>query len=267
MNEPRWQLKFEVKPGSWVYVPTIEIAKQGRKLHQGLWSKYQKIIPKNYFHLRLGGHLSALHHHLDDHFFCHLDISNFFGSISRTRITRALKDKLGYDIARNIAKLSTVPVSNNQPFSHCLPYGFIQSPIIASICLAQSHLGESIIKIENKCDVRISLYMDDLIVSGKDLTKTITAFETLKVSAHRSHFTLNEKKECTPNTLIECFNIRLSHQHISLTKDRMHQFVLQHVQGNEHVQDGILSYIQSVNPMQIPIFEKMLSDYYSNNIE
>lgn len=257
MNGPRWTVKFEVKPGSWVYVPTKQVADYGRRIHDELLKRYR--CPRYYFHLQSGGHLAALQHHVDDRFFAHLDIRNFFGSISRTRITRSLKDILSYPIARDVAKKSTVPVSNGQSYSHCLPYGFVQSPLLASICLHRSHLGTVIERLHQTGYVRISLYMDDLIVSGMNEFITKMAFELIKKAAPKSHFELNQTKEAKTQPLIECFNIRLSHRCLEITNNRLISLAEQYrASDNDFVHDGITGYIKSVNPAQLAVFSQLI---------
>ncbi|MDM5054435.1 reverse transcriptase domain-containing protein [Aeromonas dhakensis] len=251
-------MKFEVKPGSWVYVPTKQVAEYGRRIHDELLTRYR--CPRYYFHLQSGGHLAALQHHIDDHFFAHLDIKNFFGSISRTRITRSLKDILSYPIARDIAKKSTVPVSNGQSYSHCLPYGFVQSPLLASICLHRSHLGTVIERLHQTGYVRISLYMDDLIVSGMNESITKTAFELIKKAASKSHFELNATKEAKQQPQIECFNISLSHRLLEITPRRLIEFSERyHANDNQFAREGIIGYIKSVNPTQLAVFNQLTS--------
>ncbi len=54
----RWEHRFEVKPGRWVYVPTPIGKAAGEKIRSSVakvWSR-----PKFYFHLRKGGHVAAL---------------------------------------------------------------------------------------------------------------------------------------------------------------------------------------------------------------
>lgn len=257
MSEPRWQTKFEVKPTSWVYVPTREMDVLGKQIHALVLRHWQ--IPSNYYHLQPGGHLAALHHHINDHFFAHLDIKNFFGSISNSRITRSLKGFLSYETARRIAKVSTVPVSNGQPYSHCLPYGFVQSPILASVCLQQSHLGSQIASISKTDTIKVSLYMDDLLISGTNEEEVRIVFEMLKIAAEKSKFKLNDAKESCPATETVCFNIVLSHQSLMITDERLHEFALDYL-ATDHApkHQGIEGYICSVNQAQLVPFRSLL---------
>ena len=258
MSGPRWQTKFEVKPASWVYVLTPDMDFLGKQIHALVLKHWR--IPNNYYHLQPGGHLAALRHHINDHYFAHLDIRNFFGSISNSRITRSLKAFVGYERARKIAKISTVPVSNGQPHSHCLPYGFVQSPVLASVCLQQSHLGTQIASISKSNTIKISLYMDDLLISGTDEGEVKAAFETLKVAAEKSKFHLNIAKESAPATEIVCFNIALSHQCMMITDERLHDFAQDYL-ATDHppIQQGIEGYIRTVNPEQLAAFRELLA--------
>src|SRR6188474_2119178 len=102
----KWLNRFELKPGRWVYVPAADTRASGIAIKakvEKLWS------PPNYFyHLRSGGHVAALRSHTGNNIFFKADIQNFFGSINRTRITRCLKSKISYKVAREWAVASTV---------------------------------------------------------------------------------------------------------------------------------------------------------------
>lgn len=257
MSEPRWQTRFEVKPNSWVYVPTETEAEYGREIHDALLAKWT--APANYFHLQLGGHLAALHYHQNHHIFAHLDVSNFFGSISKSRITRSLKGLVSYEAARLIAKRSTVPVSNDQSHSHCLPYGFVQSPILASICIQQSYLGTLLKNLSRNPGVRVSLYMDDILISSDDADLVHHAYDDIKIAAKKSKFQLSEMKESPPGEMVICFNIELSHQHLWISAPRLRSLALDYLSAtNEFQQDGIRGYINSVNPEQLAEFDLLL---------
>ncbi len=58
----RWEDKFEIKPGVWVYVPSVEARKVGGKILQAVRNKW--IPPLYFYHLRTGGHLKAARLHL-----------------------------------------------------------------------------------------------------------------------------------------------------------------------------------------------------------
>ncbi|WP_257292862.1 hypothetical protein [Endozoicomonas sp. ONNA1] len=96
--------------------------------------------------------------HTSGQFFVHLDIRQFFSSINRSRITRSLKPRIGYERAREIAIASTVPAPNTDGSAYILPYGFVQSPILASICLRYSKLGTVLHEL-SKAKKRRSVFM------------------------------------------------------------------------------------------------------------
>jgi hypothetical protein len=97
--------------------------------------------PHYFYHLRPGGHVAALRGHLHNRCFATLDISHFFDSITRAKNHRALRNiGIRHDRAWEIAQESTVEKTLRQrDFS--LPYGFIQSPVLASLTLDRSAFG------------------------------------------------------------------------------------------------------------------------------
>jgi hypothetical protein len=139
---------------------------EGRKIGQELKRKVERRFspPSFYYHLRDGGHVAAIHAHRSKKYFARVDIENFFYSISRNRVARALR-QLDLAGSERYAKWSTVKNPYSNP-SYSLPYGFIQSPILASIVLAQSPLGACLTEIAER--VLVSVYMDDIAISGNN---------------------------------------------------------------------------------------------------
>ncbi|MHC2280605.1 hypothetical protein ACVME8_007248 [Bradyrhizobium diazoefficiens] len=78
--------------------------------------------------IKKGGHVAALHAHLHNHFFFKIDIQNFYYSIARMRVTRALR-QWGYPGANTFAMWSCVRNPLPGP-KHALPIGFVQSPLL-----------------------------------------------------------------------------------------------------------------------------------------
>jgi hypothetical protein len=246
---PKWSNRFELKPGRWVFVPTVESVETGRQIKKALEVKWK--APAYYYHLRDGGHVAALKAHLGQSAFLHLDIHNFFGSINKTRVTRCLRPIVGYKRARDWAIASTVP----DPFDFTrlvLPYGFVQSTLIASICLRDSALGRCLHFIAHLPGVRVSVYVDDLIISTNDSDGATKLHEQLRNSATRSRFKLNSEKEQGPALEIDAFNVRLSSAQLQLTETRLERFreVLAHTQTTVASREAILSYIASINESQ-----------------
>lgn len=94
------------------------------------------------FHFRKGGHIAAAKAHLLNSYFCVLDLEDFFGSVRRNRIDRTLK-KLGFsrNDALDFARRSTV-ATKNLPVHFVLPFGFVQSMLLASLAVEKSIAGK-----------------------------------------------------------------------------------------------------------------------------
>lgn len=244
-----WSNRFEVKPDRWVYNPTPESRKEGQlilKLLNKCWIK-----PSYYYHLRSGGHVEALSIHLENKYFATVDIVDFFGHISRTRITRALKRFLKYDDARKIAKISTIKAMKNYPHSHHLPYGFVQSPLLSSICLFDSSLGQFIEALIKKNKATVSVYMDDIVISSNDKTSLEILFNKLHVVAEKSSFSLNSKSSDFISNKCKVFNIIVSHRHMEIECNRFIQFQNAYsLSRSQYQKDGIKSYVHSINQLQ-----------------
>lgn len=249
LENPRWTTKFRVKLYSWVFVPTDNNIKYGKFVKKAIEEKWQP--PRNYYHLRDGGHVRALKSHLQNKYFIRLDISNFFGSINRTRITRCVKQIFSYDISRRIAIDSTVRLPEVSEIRYILPFGFIQSPIIASLCLYHSRLGSYLENLGRK-GLMVSVYMDDIIISGDNEKCLHIILEEIRGIADKAGFPLNLNKEEGPSHRITAFNIHLSHNYLEITQDRMEEFSEAfYLAENDAQREGIIGYIKTVNPAQV----------------
>ena len=252
MSAPRWITKFEIKPGSWVYVPSAESEIEGRQITEIIRKRWTP--PSHFYHLNAGGHVKALQAHLKNRAFACIDIKDFFGSIGRSRITRALTGKVSYEQARSMAKRSTVPVEN-KPHSHALPFGFTQSPILASICLENSALGKTLRQITNSRVIEATVYMDDIVLSSDDPVLLEKSFDDVIAATKRSSFLVNEKKTQPPSPIITTFNIELSRDCMKITEKRLAELIANYWSSTNNFQkDGILNYIVSVNPLQASCF-------------
>ncbi|TMM43883.1 reverse transcriptase domain-containing protein [Colwellia ponticola] len=253
---PPWIHKFEVKPGSWVYIPSTATRVLGERITKQVKSVWH--APNYFYHLNQGGHVKALHSHLNDNYFASIDISDFFGSISRSRITRSLKRNFGYEQAREIAMASTVKHYKLEKHSHSLPFGFVQSPILASVCLDDSTLGECIKACSNNSTLNISVYMDDIVISSDSIQELTKQMELLKDAAKRSHFSLNAEKESPPSDSVVAFNIELSHSSMKITDSRYIKFVQAYLTAkSEPEREGIVGYVGTVNFKQAKSLEML----------
>lgn len=247
--EPRWDSKFELKPGKWVFVPNGDTIQIGTKIKDELSQRWK--APAYYYHLRQGGHVAALNAHLGQTFFIHVDIENFFQRINRSRVTRVLKGMYSYAEARDIANLSTVRMPEDTTARYMLPYGFVQSTLLASICLRKSALGNYLKQLSSTAGIEVSVYVDDIIISLNDEAQAAKIFGDVKGVAEKSGFDLNKKKEQGPADRISAFNIELSQHSLHVLPDRWAKFLdAMRESSNPHRHQAILGYVDSVNPAQ-----------------
>lgn len=198
------------------------------------------------------GHIGALKHHLKSNLFIRADISEFFNSINRSRVTRELKKFYpSYDVAREQACKSVVP----SPFKkgqYILPFGFTQSPLIASICLSNSRLGSFLNAIRNN-GYKVSVYMDDIIISDGGMVSKedmLQTFDILNKVASHSKFQLQKNKTVAPTNKVTAFNIELSNNKLKINTQRFKQLLQSALQGNDEVKKGIIGYVNSVSNSQ-----------------
>jgi hypothetical protein len=245
---PKWSFKFLLKPGRWVFVPTNESVKVGGEIKMAVEACWTS--PTFYYHLRSGGHVEAVKSHLNHTCFLHVDIEDFFGSINRSRVTRSLKNKVGYKVAREMAHASTVKHPGDG--TRCvIPYGFVQSQIIASLCLDESRLGTYLKKLSNMEGVSVSVYVDDIIVSCDSSAVSECILKGLNDAAAKANFKLNPLKQEGPATAITAFNIVLKNKSLEISAPRFEQFISTLEQTTSQFQrDGITSYVKSVNVVQ-----------------
>lgn len=245
---PKWSSKFELKPGKWVFVPTAGSVVEGKKIKKAIETCWTP--PSYYFHLRAGGHVEALRSHLAHENFLRIDIKDFFGSINRTRITRCLKSKFSYSIARAYANASTVPDPAGAK-RIIIPFGFVQSQIVAAVCLAESALGIYLDKLALNKAVALTVYVDDIIVSTSDAVLLDKVLQDIEAAAKRANFVLNADKQDGPGAGITAFNIVLAKGAMEVEAERLNKFKEAIAAAtSENQRQGIKSYVTSVNAEQ-----------------
>ncbi|CRM96498.1 Retron-type reverse transcriptase [Pseudomonas sp. 22 E 5] len=248
-NSHKWLSRFRLKSETWIYIPTPETVVEGKNLKKLIQLRWQP--PRNFYHLRDGGHVDAIKSHLGGKYFIHADLRKFFNSINRSRITRELKPYFGYKAARKIAMESTVSIPIEQGQAFALPFGFVQSTIIASLCLHKSTLGKTIEMLHRSHDVKISVYVDDIIISAQTLKSAEHALQKIEESCEKSGLMLNEQKLKGPSPQITAFNIDLNENSIAICGVRFAELRYTYKNPkNEKQKDGIRSYVYSVNPAQ-----------------
>ena len=237
-----------MKPGRWVFAPTDEAKKVGDGIKRSVASHWKP--PNFYYHLRNGGHVSAVRSHVCSRVFFRADLEDFFGRVNRSRVTRCLKAWFSYAEAREMASESVVKRPGDGAF--VLPYGFVQSPILASLALDKSKLGSYLRSLHGRGEVRVSVYVDDIIISGEDETLLREAATQLEQVASAAQFPLSAGKTEGPAAGVTAFNIELSHEMLRITDQRL-TLLRDDYQATEslHCKAGIVSYIESVNSEQI----------------
>lgn len=204
----------------------------------------------NYYHLLSGGHVAAARRHSDAPHLAKLDLARFYHQISRTKVHRSLKAiSISQDDAWEAACDSTVEKDKGQR-NFSLPFGFIQSPLLASVALDHSALGTTIARI-NDAICPVSIYVDDIIVSAHDAASVEHALHEIRDAADTSGFAINDAKSEGPASEITAFNIRIGSGRMEITTDRMDEFMEGVRRGSEEQVAGILNYVASVNRDQM----------------
>lgn len=204
--------------GKPVYVPTLA----GRKVASELRTVLDEaFVPDAFFyHLRKGGHIDALHAHRAKRYFARVDIANFFYSVGHNQVARELQ-RLRLARGEHFAKWSTVKNPFEQP-SYSLPYGFVQSPILATLVLAKSAVGDYLREIDGK--VVVTVFMDDIAISGNNKQVIERAYKKIRRELAEAHFPINERKSIGPSRTIELFNCHVEHMSTLVTEARRAEF-------------------------------------------
>ncbi len=173
-----------------------------------------------YLHLMPGGHIAALHGHRSHKYFAKIDLSRLFYSLAKSRVQRALRT-IGVIQARHYAKWSCVKNPYAEP-GYVLPYGFVQSPILATLVLSSSQAGRLLEGPPPR--VLVSVYVDDISMSSDSPEDLELHFSDVIAALEQSHFIVNDEKSCRPAPSITIFNCNLSHLRTSVLDERTVQF-------------------------------------------
>jgi len=196
--------------------------------------------------------VAALKAHLEDNFFYRIDLSKFYTRLNLSRVTRCLKHRFPYPRARNMAHSSVVQNPDVlDRYSPMVPFGFPQSPIIASMCLRHSALGNYLHCLSTDDFHTVSVYMDDILISTKALEPLNVAAEKLSEKAARSRLPLNEDKCEGPAESVCAFNIILTKGALEIHQDRLAELSERYCStSDDDVRAGIVGYVKSVNSTQ-----------------
>jgi hypothetical protein len=206
------------KNGKPVFAPNA----RGRRIGQDIKRQVERAVQFDpfYYHLKAGGHVAALHGHRPHQYFARLDLEHYFYSISKSRVQRSLVAS-GILRARHYAKWSCVRNPYGDP-RYSLPYGFVQSPILATLVFMTSVAGTFLRNAAN--NVTVSVYMDDISLSSANLTSLEDTFEAARMRLDEAGFTINEAKVREPGPAMDLFNCDLQQGRTVVQQARVAQF-------------------------------------------
>jgi len=260
-----YQYYFLTNSGKRVYVQTDEHKYLGRQILQIVRKNWKK--PNYFFHLRGGGHVAALSVHSDNLWKAKIDLKSFFNNVTRNKIIKSLKKNgLGYNQSEEIAIVSTVKYEHASN-KFILPFGFVQSPILASLVLNQSAIGKRLSQLHHE-GMTVSVYMDDIIISGSLYELVQTSMKEIICAAKDSNFPVNVEKTEGPLETIRAFNIESSYQYMAIESHRfeeMQSSIFFH--KNLQVTNGILSYVESINPNQANTIRKNFPSLFPRDVD
>lgn len=153
--------------------------------------------------------------------------------MSRNRVVRALRFA-GMERAEHFGKWSCVRNPYDRP-TYSLPYGFVQSPIIATLVLSSSGIGSYLREISNT--VTVSVYIDDIVISADSLRNTELCYSELLKVIELSGFQVNRTKTIEPNDQVSVFNCDLKQGETIVSFNRQAKFY-----AKDRSQESILGF-------------------------
>jgi hypothetical protein len=163
-----------------------------------------------------------MHAHIENKLFFKIDVQNFYYSIARMRVTRALRS-YAYPGANTLAMWSTVRNPYPGGHAHVLPIGFVQSPLLASLVLMKSQVMAAIERAISN-GVCISVYMDDFIGSHNNVAVLEAAYTDIRNASLAAGFIPNPAKLVAPTAAITAFNCDLKFGSANLTAERIAKY-------------------------------------------
>lgn len=214
-----YEYKYTAR-GKVVFVPNERCERKGRRII-GHFRGME--FPPHFYHYRSGGHIAALHAHLENGSFFKIDIQNFYYSIARERVTRALR-RWRMQGARTHAMWSCVanPVPRAKP-RYVLPIGFVQSPLLASLVLLYSPVNAAIVRAIQR-GVTVSVYLDDIVGSHNDPHLLRETYDDIRQACVAGEFVPNPTKLTPPSEAIVAFNCDLVQGRTNVMQARIEKF-------------------------------------------
>ena len=237
-----YEFKYQRAPGKAVYKPTAASIELGKTIIRRVGRAYSP-HPIFYHIGKRGGHVAALRRHLGSTYLSRFDLADFFGNVTRAKVCSALQD-VGFTnrVAFGWATDSCVVDDRGRKV---LPQGFPQSPLLATLVLELSALGVRLRDLSNQ--VLVTVYMDDLILSGATAEEVSTASDQILAAAAQAGFPVSENKTALALGTVEAFICELTHRAMKLTSARLNEFADQWIVGTEASQQGIGRYVAAIN--------------------
>jgi hypothetical protein len=213
-----YRLRYETR-GRFIFVPTEECREYGERLLRECRERVE--LPDYHFHYTPGGHVAALHRHIQNRFFFRIDVRRFFYSIRRNRVAGALR-YFGISDARDRAKWSCVA----NPYSdggYVLPIGFVQSPMLASLVVMKSPVADAIEEARNR-GAFVSMYFDDFIGSALEIELLREVFARFLNACERAALPINGAKLVEPSPMATAFNCELREGYSAVEAERVARF-------------------------------------------
>ncbi|MGB6537116.1 MAG: reverse transcriptase domain-containing protein [Xanthobacteraceae bacterium] len=215
-----YKCKFK-SHGKFIFVPSSVSDKKAERL---IAFGASIELPDYFFHYRPGGHVDALHRHLESRHFFRVDLKNFFYSIGRNRISRLLRQHHFPGNARTYAEWSTVRNPYPDGPRYVLPIGFRQSPLLASLALYDCAVASAIEDARTR-NVFVSVYFDDLIGSSNEIEDLRITYDGILAACIQANLVANPEKLISPSDAIVAFNCSLTHGRVQVTDERIQRFV------------------------------------------
>ena len=130
-----------------------------------------------------------------------------------------------------------------------VPYGFVQSPVMATLALEKSALG-SFLTNQTPKQITVSAFVDDISFSSNDEAALQDYGTRLDESADTAGFPFAQDKTVVCEKSVEVFNCALENQGLEITQDRLAKFLTQLETANELGRESIIRYVNEINPEQ-----------------
>jgi hypothetical protein len=243
-----YKQRIPLGPEKWAYEQDEAFeaaAKEEVREIKKIWKR-----PGHFYHLRRGGHIAAARLHLSSNYFAKVDLRRFFEQVTRNRVVKRLTTLgMSFERAEDFAIASTVRHAADQR-RFALPYGFVQSPLLASIDLDLSALGRQILKLKS-AGIRVSAYVDDIIISSEEEQAVKDGFEALVSAAAVANYEINQEKSQNCGAQLRVFNLDISRGSMAVADERFAEFQEGIALFDDSAESiAIALYVESVNPAQ-----------------